>query len=227
MRSQRLIRRREAVHAVALPGLNPVLARLLAARGIASRDELDLAMNRLHPPRSLSGIAQAASILADAVEGGQRILIVGDFDADGATSTALVVRVLKALGAAEVRYRVPNRFEDGYGLTPEIVASEAHWQADVLMTVDNGTTALAGVAAAKAAGMRVVVTDHHLPGAELPQADALVNPNLPGDDFPSTNLAAWVWRFTCSPPCAPSWRSAAGLRARAWKRRIWRAISIW
>ena len=189
MRSQRLIRRREAVHAVALPGLNPVLARLLAARGIASRDELDLAMNRLHPPRSLSGIAQAASILADAVEGGQRILIVGDFDADGATSTALVVRVLKALGAAEVRYRVPNRFEDGYGLTPEIVASEAHWQADVLMTVDNGTTALAGVAAAKAAGMRVVVTDHHLPGAELPQADALVNPNLPGDDFPSKNLA--------------------------------------
>ena len=189
MRSQRLIRRREAVDAVALPGLNPVLARLLAARGIVSSDELDLAMNRLHPPPSLSGIAQAANILADAVEGGQRILIVGDFDADGATSTALSVRVLKAFGAKEVRYRVPNRFDDGYGLTPEIVASEAHWQADVLMTVDNGTTALAGVAAAKAMGMRVVVTDHHLAGAELPQADALVNPNVAGDTFPSKHLA--------------------------------------
>ena len=136
MRSQRLIRRREAVAAVSLPDLNPVLARLLAARGVVSSDELDLSMSRLHPPRSLSGIAQAASILADAVEGGQRILIVGDFDADGATSTALSVRVLKAFGAKEVRYRVPNRFDDGYGLTPEIVASEAHWQADVLMTVD-------------------------------------------------------------------------------------------
>lgn len=189
MRAQRLIRRREAASSSSLAGLNPVLARLLAARGVTSHDQLDLAMSRLHSPGALSGIAQAASVLADAVEGGKRILIVGDFDADGATSTALSVRVLKAFGAQEVRYRVPNRFEDGYGLTPEIVASEAHWQADVLMTVDNGTTALAGVAAARAAGMRVVVTDHHLAGAELPQADALVNPNVAGDEFPSKHLA--------------------------------------
>ena len=188
-RSPRLIRRRESASAAALSSLSPLLARLLAARGVSSVEQLDLAMARLHPPCALSGIAQAAEVLADAVEGGQRILIVGDFDADGATSTALSVRVLKAFGAKEVRYRVPNRFEDGYGLTAEIVASEAGWQADVLMTVDNGTTALAGVAAAKAAGMRVVVTDHHLPGAELPEADALVNPNLAGDNFPSKHLA--------------------------------------
>ena len=188
-RSQRLMRRRELASAAALSSLNPVLARLLAARGVSSVEQLDLAMARLHSPRALSGIAQAAEVLANAVESGQRILIVGDFDADGATSTALSVRVLKAFGAREVRYRVPNRFEDGYGLTAEIVASEADWRADVLMTVDNGTTALAGVAAAKAMGIRVVVTDHHLPGAELPVADALVNPNLAGDDFPSKHLA--------------------------------------
>lgn len=188
-RSQRLMRRREPVSAAALSSLNPVLARLLAARGVSSVEQLDLAMARLHSPRALSGIEQAAEVLADAVEGGQRILIVGDFDADGATSTALSVRVLKAFGAREVRYRVPNRFEDGYGLTAEIVASEAGWRADVLMTVDNGTTAMAGVAAAKAMGIRVVVTDHHLPGAELPVADALVNPNVAGDDFPSKHLA--------------------------------------
>ena len=189
MRARRVIRRREARPAVGLPGLNPVLARLLAARGLDTLDALELGMNRLHPPRSLSGIGQAACQLADAIEGGERIVIVGDFDADGATSTALSVRVLKALGAAEVHYRVPNRFEDGYGLTPEIVSSIAPLRAEVLMTVDNGVTALAGVCAAKDAGMRVVVTDHHLPGAALPEADALVNPNLPGDAFPSKHLA--------------------------------------
>ncbi len=189
MRAHRLIRRRELPSIPSLQGVPPLLARVLASRGISSADELDLALNRLHPPQALSGIEQAAGLLADAVEGEARILIVGDFDADGATSTALSMRVLRALGAREAHYRVPNRFEDGYGLTPEIVASEAHLKADLLMTVDNGTTALAGVRAAKDAGMRVVVTDHHLPGAELPLADALVNPNLPGDVFPSKHLA--------------------------------------
>ncbi len=189
MRAQRIIRRRAVPAAAHLPGVHPLLARLLAARGVVSPEQIDLAMARLHAPTSLGGIHDAAQILADAVEQGQRILIVGDFDADGATSTALSVRVLKALGAKEVRYRVPNRFEDGYGLSAEIVASELAWQPEVLMTVDNGTTTISGVAAARNAGMRVVVTDHHLPGAELPEADALVNPNLVGDAFPSKHLA--------------------------------------
>jgi len=189
VRAHRLIRRRETASSAELPGLNPVLARLLAARGITSPDQLDLALNRLHAPRALSGIEQAARHLADAIEGEASLLVVGDFDADGATSTALSQRVLRAFGARQVHYRVPNRFEDGYGLTPEIVEAVRPLGSDLLMTVDNGVTALAGVRAAKEAGMRVVVTDHHLPGAELPLADALVNPNLPGDEFPSKNLA--------------------------------------
>ncbi|MEW6693246.1 MAG: single-stranded-DNA-specific exonuclease RecJ [Pseudomonadota bacterium] len=189
MRVQRLIRRREAGAVSPLAGIHPVLARVLAARGISSPDQLELALNRLHPPRALSGIEQAAGHLADAIEGDARLLVVGDFDADGATSTALSMRVLKAFGAKDVHYRVPNRFEDGYGLTPEIVEAVRPLGAELLMTVDNGVSALAGVRAAKDAGMRVVVTDHHLPGVELPLADALVNPNLPGDTFPSKNLA--------------------------------------
>jgi len=189
VRANRLIRRREVGDVPALEGVHPVLARVLAARGIRSPDQLDLTLNRLHPPRALSGIEQAAGHLADAIEGQARLVVVGDFDADGATSTALAMRVLKAFGAREVHYRVPNRFEDGYGLTPEIVEAVRPLGAELLMTVDNGIAALAGVRAAKEAGMRVVVTDHHLPGAELPQADALVNPNLPGDGFPSKNLA--------------------------------------
>jgi single-stranded-DNA-specific exonuclease len=189
MRPHRLIRRREPGDASRLSGIHPVLARVLAARGISSPEQLELALNRLHPPHALSGIAQAAGHLADAIEGGGRILVVGDFDADGATSTALAMRVLQSFGARDVYFRVPNRFEDGYGLTPEIVEAVRPLGADLLLTVDNGVTAFAGVQAAKEAGMRVVVTDHHLPGAELPLADALVNPNLPGDVFPSKNLA--------------------------------------
>ncbi|MGC8731234.1 MAG: single-stranded-DNA-specific exonuclease RecJ, partial [Halothiobacillaceae bacterium] len=121
MRVQRLIRRREAGAVFPLAGVHPVLARVLAARGISSSDQLDLALNRLYPPSALSGIEQAAGHLADAIEGQARLLVVGDFDADGATSTALCLRVLRAFGAKDVHYRVPNRFEDGYGLTPEIV----------------------------------------------------------------------------------------------------------
>ncbi|MDM7322246.1 MAG: single-stranded-DNA-specific exonuclease RecJ [Gammaproteobacteria bacterium] len=189
MRVQRLIRRREAGAVSPLTGIHPVLARVLAARGISSPDQLELTLNRLHPPRALSGIEQAAGHLADAIEGDARLLVVGDFDADGATSTALSMRVLKDFGAKDVHYRVPNRFEDGYGLTPKIVEAVRPLGAELLLTVDNGVTALAGVQAAKDAGMRVVVTDHHLPGAELPLADALVNPNLPGDGFPSKHLA--------------------------------------
>ena len=131
----------------------------------------------------------AVALLEESVRAGQRILIVADFDADGATSCALAVRALRAMGAQDVRYVVPNRFEYGYGLTPEIVAVAAQQQPDLLITVDNGISSVEGVRAAKALGMRVLITDHHLPGAELPAADAIVNPNQPGDDFPSKNLA--------------------------------------
>ncbi len=189
MRAHRLIRRRGLVGVTALSGVHPVLARVLAARGITAPEQLDLALNRLHPPQALSGIERAAGLLADAIEGEARLLVVGDFDADGATSTALCLHVLQAFGARDVHFRVPNRFEDGYGLSPAIVEAVRPLGAGLLLTVDNGVTALSGVQAAKDAGMRVVVTDHHLPGAELPQADALVNPNLPGDGFPSKNLA--------------------------------------
>jgi single-stranded-DNA-specific exonuclease len=169
--------------------LHPVLARLYAARAVQHPDELDLSLKRLLPPSSLKHMDAAVALLVESVRAGQRILIVADFDADGATSCALAVRALRSMGAHDVRYVVPNRFEYGYGLTPEIVAVAAQQQPDLLITVDNGISSVEGVRAAKALGMRVLITDHHLPGAELPAADAIVNPNQPGDDFPSKNLA--------------------------------------
>ena len=166
-----------------------MLARLYAARAVQHPDELDLSLERLLPPGALKHMDAAVALLAESVRAGQRILIVADFDADGATSCALAVRALRSMGAHDVRYVVPNRFEYGYGLTPEIVAVAAQQQPDLLITVDNGISSVEGVRAAKALGMRVLITDHHLPGAELPAADAIVNPNQPGDDFPSKNLA--------------------------------------
>ncbi|MEW5790883.1 MAG: single-stranded-DNA-specific exonuclease RecJ [Pseudomonadota bacterium] len=174
-------------------GVPPLLARLYAARGVAHAGQLRLGLEALappaHPQRGLRGLAQAAAIIGEAVRTGRRILIVGDFDCDGATSTALCMEALRAMGAAEPCFIVPNRFEYGYGLTPEIVALARDYAPDVLMTVDNGISSVSGVAAAKAAGMQVVVTDHHLPGAELPAADAIVNPNQPGCPFPWKNSA--------------------------------------
>jgi single-stranded-DNA-specific exonuclease len=166
-----------------------VLRRVYAARAVTSPQDLDYSLQNLLPPELLGGLPDAAALLETAIVARQRILIVGDFDADGATSCALCVRGLRALGAADVRYLVPNRFEFGYGLTPEIVEVAAQQAPALIMTVDNGIASIEGVAAAKRAGMRVLVTDHHLPGEQLPEADAIVNPNLPGDSFPSKALA--------------------------------------
>lgn len=169
--------------------LHPLLRRIYAARGVASIGELSKSLNDLLPLTDLNGVEHAADILARAITGQKHILIVADFDADGATSCALAIRALRQMGAAQVSYVVPNRFEYGYGLTPEIVAVAAKQSPDVLVTVDNGISSIEGVAAAHQAGMQVVVTDHHLPGKELPAADAIVNPNQPDDHFASKNLA--------------------------------------
>ncbi|WP_394559565.1 single-stranded-DNA-specific exonuclease RecJ [Aquipseudomonas alcaligenes] len=169
--------------------LPPLLTRLYAARGVQSAAELDKGLARLIPYQQLKGIDGAVELLVQALEQRQRILYVGDFDADGATASSVGVLGLRMLGAAHVDYLVPNRFEYGYGLTPEIVAVALERRPDLLVTVDNGISSVEGVAAAKAAGLKVLVTDHHLPGPELPAADAIVNPNQPGCDFPSKALA--------------------------------------
>jgi single-stranded-DNA-specific exonuclease len=169
-------------------GLHPVLARVFAMRGAAANAR-DLALGRLLPPVGMRGIDAAAALLAQAIVDDARILIVGDYDADGATGTAVALRGLRLLGAKHLDYRVPNRFTHGYGLTPALVAEIAVDAPDLLITVDSGINCVAGVAAARAAGMRVLITDHHLPGAVLPDADAIVDPNVEGDAFPSKALA--------------------------------------
>jgi single-stranded-DNA-specific exonuclease len=169
-------------------GLHPVLRRAYAARGISEPEQLSTELSRLLPVGTLGGVAAAVELLLAHRHQG-RILVIGDFDADGATSTALMVRALRAWGFAGVDFLVPNRFEFGYGLTPEIVAVAATRQPTLLVTVDNGISSLAGVASARAQGMDVLVTDHHLPGAQLPQANVIVNPNAGGDGFASRCLA--------------------------------------
>ena len=169
--------------------IHPVLKRVYAARNISGADELDNSLTRLHSPAVLKGLSQAVDLLVAALQKQERILVVGDFDADGATSSALMVAALREMGAESVDYLVPNRFEFGYGLTPEIVEVASARAPDLIITVDNGISSLSGVAAARQQGIRVLVTDHHLPGSELPRADAIVNPNQPGDTFPSKNLA--------------------------------------
>ena len=186
-----LIRRRAAdisskLQAAALP---EALKRVYANRGITDPAALSLTLDQLHPPRQLKGIEEAAELLADAIEGDGRVLIIGDFDADGATSSAMAVSVLRQMGLREVAYLVPNRFEFGYGLTPEIVELAAAQMPDLIVTVDNGISSVEGVAAAQAMGISVLVTDHHLPGAQLPTAEVIVNPNQPGCAFPSKALA--------------------------------------
>ncbi|RZQ56693.1 single-stranded-DNA-specific exonuclease RecJ [Pseudidiomarina tainanensis] len=170
-------------------GIPPVLAQILARRGIVDAPQLDLSAKQLPHFNLLRGVETAACILADAIVQQQAICICGDFDADGATSTALMVSVLQALGAERVGYIVPNRFADGYGLSPAVVAQAQQQDAEVIVTVDSGISCHAGVAAAKAAGMTVIITDHHLPGPQLPPADVIVNPNQPACDFPSPNIA--------------------------------------
>ena len=175
-----------ALQNAALP---EVLKRVYAGRGITDPGELALSLDQLLPPTSLKGVADAAELLADAIEGEARVLIVGDFDADGATSCAMAVSVLQQMGLREVAYLVPNRFEFGYGLTPEIVEMAAAQMPDLIVTVDNGISSVEGVSAAQAMGISVLITDHHLPGDSLPTADVIVNPNQPGCQFPSKSLA--------------------------------------
>lgn len=169
--------------------LGRVLSQVLAARGAHNKTDLDYGLKRLLPPNTLGHVDAAADLLVEAITADASIVIVGDFDADGATSCALAMRCLNAFGLQNVSYLVPNRFEYGYGLSPEIVGVAAMRQPDIIITVDNGISSIAGVHAAQALGMSVLVTDHHLPGEELPTADVIVNPNLPGDRFASKNLA--------------------------------------
>lgn len=172
-----------------LTHLSPLLQRIYATRGIQSETELNKQLNALLPFETLKDIDKAALRLAQALQLQQRILVIGDFDTDGATSSALAVSALRAMGALHVNYLVPNRFEFGYGLTPGIVEIAAKWRPDVLVTVDNGIASLDGVAAATALGIDVVITDHHLAGETLPEACAIVNPNQPNDTFPSKSIA--------------------------------------
>ena len=170
-------------------GVHPVLARLYAARGLTDTRELSYELTALFPPAALQSIEQAAVFLADAIAAGKKLVIVADYDCDGATACAVGLRGLRAMGA-KVDFIVPNRFEYGYGLTPEIVAlAEREKQPDIIVTVDNGIASVEGVAEANRRGMAVVVTDHHLPGDKLPDAAVIVNPNQPGCGFPSKNLA--------------------------------------
>jgi single-stranded-DNA-specific exonuclease len=177
-----------AVHALIAAGVPPLLARIYAARGVADVVELDCSLKRLPEASLLKGIDASAQRLADAIANGERMLIVADYDADGATACAVGVRGLRALGG-NVDFLVPNRFEFGYGLTPEIVALAATRDPRLLITVDNGIASVDGVDAAHLRGIDVVITDHHLPGAALPVTPWIVNPNQPGCAFPSKHLA--------------------------------------
>ncbi len=169
--------------------LHPVLKRVYAARNIKSDDEINYSLSSLLPFNNLSNIDNAVSLLQEALNDNKRILIVADFDADGATSCALMIRGLTMMGLKDIVYVVPNRFEYGYGLTPEIVDVALEYEPDLLITVDNGISSIAGVKRAKGNGVKVLITDHHLPAEQLPDADAIVNPQLDGDKFPSKNLA--------------------------------------
>ncbi len=178
----------QAFSRLADAGLHPLLARLYASRGISRADELDTSLKHLLPPEALAGTQEAAQLLADAIEAGARLVIVADYDCDGATACAVGMRALRAFGA-DVHYLVPDRVTLGYGLTPAMVEIAARLEPDVLITVDNGIASVEGVAAARAHGMATLITDHHLPGDELPDADVIVNPNQPCCDFPSKALA--------------------------------------
>ncbi|OMH35322.1 single-stranded-DNA-specific exonuclease RecJ [Motiliproteus sp. MSK22-1] len=184
----KLIVRRNSFTELNDNSLTPLLQRIYGARGIQNPVELERSLKVLLPYSSMKGIERGVLLIAEAVQRQKRILIVGDFDCDGATSSALAVLALRKMGASQVDFLVPNRFEYGYGLSPEIVAVAAQQSPDLLITVDNGISSVEGVRAAKSLGIDVVVTDHHLPGAELPEADALINPNQHGCGFPSKNL---------------------------------------
>ena len=172
-----------------LGDLHPVIKRILLARGIYQKESLNLSLAKLPSPWLLSGMETMVEHLINAIDQQKKILIVADYDADGATACAVAIKGLTSMGAKHVDFIVPNRFEYGYGLTPEIVALAQQQQPDVIITVDNGISSLDGVKAAKEQGIIILVTDHHLPGEQLPEADAIVNPNLADDEFPSGALA--------------------------------------
>ncbi len=178
-----------AVWALEQGGVHPLLARLYAARGVSAMDELDEGLGRLLPPDSLLGAQAAARLLADAIAQNKRLCIVADYDCDGATACAVGMRGLRLLGAQYVSYIVPDRVRDGYGLTAPIAQRVKDSGADLLITVDNGIASIDGVAHARALGLQVLVTDHHLPASTLPDADVIVNPNQPGCDFASKSIA--------------------------------------
>ena len=191
-RMQRRIVRYPAADAggAATPAEVPsLLWEIYRRRGVADPRETERGLDRLLPPQAMAGLEDAAGVLCDAVTRDRRVLVVGDFDADGATSCALAVLALRACGCRDVDYLVPNRFTFGYGLTPEIVDHARPRAPDVLVTVDNGISSIDGVEAANRLGWDVVITDHHLPGARLPAARAVVNPNVPGNPFPSKAMA--------------------------------------
>jgi single-stranded-DNA-specific exonuclease len=169
-------------------GMHPLLARLYAARGVKDKTELDYELKSLIPPTALTNASAAAQILADAIEAEAKMLIIGDYDCDGATATAVGVRALKMLGA-DVDFLLPDRFKLGYGLSPEIVDVAAQQSPDLIITVDNGIASIEGVDRARELGIATLITDHHLPGETLPEADCIVNPNQPGCDFPSKCIA--------------------------------------
>jgi single-stranded-DNA-specific exonuclease len=178
-----------SVYALEQAGIHPLLARLYAARGVTGTDEIDDSLAKLLPPAGLLGIEAAATLLADAIAQGKRLCVVADYDCDGATACALAMRGLKLLGAEHLGYLVPDRVVDGYGLTAPIADRVKAQGADVLITVDNGIASVEGVAHAKLLGLQVLVTDHHLPAAERPDADVIVNPNQHGCSFASKALA--------------------------------------
>lgn len=217
MKPQIQLRRREAVDSDSLPAdLPPLLRRLYASRGVTSADDLERGLKGMLHWRTLTGVEKAVEMLHDAFEKNLRIMVVGDFDADGATSTALSVLSLRAMGCHNVEYLVPNRFEDGYGLSPEVV-DQAHARgAQMIMTVDNGISSHAGVDHAHALGISVLVTDHHLPGETLPDADAMVNPNLVDCPFPSKSLAGvgvafYLMLVLCNHLKAKGWFESRGI----------------
>ena len=178
-----------AAWALEQAGVHPLLARLYAARGVQGKDELDDALARLLPPSGMKGTQEAAVLLADAIAAGRKLCVVADYDCDGATACAVAVRGLRLLGAPHVSYIVPDRVVDGYGLTAPIAQRVKDSGADILITVDNGIASVDGVAKANALGLLVLVTDHHLPGPQLPDAAVIVNPNQPGCDFESKAIA--------------------------------------
>lgn len=184
------LRRRETADGTSLPAeLSPLLRRLYAARGVQGPQELERSVRGLLGYEQLDGIDTAVELLQKALRDRLRIMVVGDFDADGATSTALTVLSLRSMGCSEINYLVPNRFDDGYGLSPEVVEQAAARGAELILTVDNGISSHAGVDLAHEKGIQVLVTDHHLPGETLPAAEAIINPNLHGCEFPSKSLA--------------------------------------